>query len=75
MSSRTAENVKIAETVEQIHRKSPDKGYRRINDELRHDYGIYVNDKRILRICRVMGITIAVARGRQRIRSIWPRIF
>ena len=56
MSSRTAENVKIAETVEQIHRKSPDKGYRRINDELRHDYGIYVNDKRILRICRVMGI-------------------
>ena len=36
--------------------ESPDKGYRRINDELRHDYGIYVNDKRILRICRIKGI-------------------
>ena len=56
MSSRTVENEKIAEKVEQIHLKSPDKGYRRINDELRHDHGIYVNDKRILRICRVRGI-------------------
>ena len=27
-------------------------GYRRLNDKLRHDDGIYVNDKRILRICR-----------------------
>ena len=36
--------------------ESPDKGYRRINDELRHDHGIHVNDKRILRICRIKGI-------------------
>ncbi len=36
--------------------ESPDKGYRRINDELRHDHDIYVNDKRILRICRAAGI-------------------
>ena len=35
---------------------SSDKGYRRINDELRHDHGIHVNDKRILRICRARGI-------------------
>ena len=56
MSSRTAENEKIAEKVEQIHMKSPDKGYRRINDELRHDHEIYVNDKRVLRICRIRGI-------------------
>ena len=35
---------------------SPDKGYRRINDDLKHYHGIYVNDKRILRICRVAGI-------------------
>ena len=35
---------------------SPDKGYRRINDELRHDHGVHVNDKRVLRICRAMGI-------------------
>ena len=31
---------------------SPDKGYRRINDDLRHDHHIHVNDKRVLRICR-----------------------
>lgn len=35
---------------------SPDKGYRRINDELRHDHKIHVNDKRVLRICRIKGI-------------------
>lgn len=34
----------------------PDKGYRRINDDLRHDQAIHVNDKRVLRICRVLGI-------------------
>ena len=55
-SRRASENERIAETIEQIHMESPDKGYRRINDELRHDYGIYVNDKRILRICRIKGI-------------------
>ena len=42
--------------MEQIHTESPDKGYRRINDELRHDHAIHVNDKRILRICRVRSI-------------------
>ena len=36
--------------------ESPDKGYRRINDELKHDHGINVNDKRILRICRKKSI-------------------
>ena len=46
----------LAEKIEQIHTESPDKGYRRINDELRHDHDIYVNDKRILRICRTKGI-------------------
>lgn len=51
-SSRTAENEAIAEKVEQIHMESPDKGYRRINDDLRHDHNIHVNDKRVLRICR-----------------------
>ena len=51
-SSRTAENEAIAEKIEQIHMESPDKGYRRINDDLRHDHNIHVNDKRVLRICR-----------------------
>ena len=56
LSSRTAENKAIAEVVEQIHMESPDKGYRRINDDLRHDHDIYVNDKRVLRICRAKDI-------------------
>lgn len=36
--------------------KNPSKGYRRINDDLRHNEHIHVNDKRVLRICRVKGI-------------------
>lgn len=51
-SSRTAENEAIAEKIEKIHMESPDKGYRRINDDLRHDHNIHINDKRVLRICR-----------------------
>ena len=50
------ENEKLAKKVEQIHMESPDKGYRRINDDLRHNEHIHVNDKRILRICRIKGI-------------------
>ncbi|MBR6459718.1 MAG: IS3 family transposase [Actinomycetaceae bacterium] len=56
LSPRAADNKVIAEKVEQIHMESPDKGYRRINDELRHDHNIHVNDKRVLRICRARGI-------------------
>ena len=55
-SARTQENERIAEIVEQIHMESPDMGYRRINDDLRHNEHIHVNDKRILRICRVKNI-------------------
>ena len=50
------ENEKIAEKVEHIHMESPDKGYRRINDDLWHYEHIHVNDKRVLRICRAKGI-------------------
>lgn len=42
--------------MEQIHGKWSDKGYRRIRDDLEHDFGIDVSDKRVLRICRVKGI-------------------
>ena len=55
-SNRAVENERIAEIVEEIHMESPEKGYRRINDELHHDHDIHVNDKRILRICRAKGI-------------------
>ena len=54
--NRIQENKVIAELVERIHTERPDKGYRRINDDLRHDHGIHVNDKRILRICRKKSI-------------------
>ena len=46
--------------IEKIHEESPDKGYRRLNDDLRHDHGIYVNDKRVLRICRARDIRSTV---------------
>lgn len=46
----------IAEKIEQIHGKRPDKGYRRIRDDLEHDFGIDVSDKRVLRICRAKKI-------------------
>ena len=50
------ENEKIANIVEKIHDDYPDKGYRRIRDDLYRYYNINVNDKRILRICRVLQI-------------------
>ena len=56
LSRRAAENEHLADTIEKIHEESPDKGYRRLNDDLRHDHGIHVNDKRVLRICRVRDI-------------------
>ncbi len=45
-------NKRIADTIEQIHEESPDKGYRRIRDDLERYHDIKVNDKRVLRICR-----------------------
>jgi len=45
-------NEHIADTIERIHKESPDKGYRRIRDDLERYYDIRVNDKRVLRICR-----------------------
>lgn len=50
------ENRRIATLIEEIHNESPDKGYRRMRDELERYHGIDVNDKRILRICRSLGI-------------------
>lgn len=49
-------NRQIEETIEQIHTESPDKGYRRIRDELQRYHRIDVNDKRVLRICRKLNI-------------------
>ena len=60
MSNRAAKNERLADKIERIHMESPDKGYRRLNDDLRHDYGIHVNDKRVLRICRARDIRSTV---------------
>lgn len=49
---RELENERIAEIAEQIHSANPDKGYRRINDDLAKYHDIHINDKRALRICR-----------------------
>ena len=56
VSENEQTNRRIAELIEKIHSESPDKGYRRIRDELERYHGIDVNDKRILRICRKLGI-------------------
>jgi transposase InsO family protein len=63
LSQRAAENERLADTLEKIHEESPDKGYRRLNDDLRHDCGIHVNDKRVLRICRVKDIRSTIKYG------------
>ena len=51
-----AANERIADEIEKIHMESPDKGYRRIRDDLERYHGIKANDKRVLRICRKKGI-------------------
>ncbi len=45
-------NKEISEKIKAIHEAHPDMGYRRIRDELEKRYGIAVNDKRVLRLCR-----------------------
>lgn len=45
-------NETIAEKISVMHDEHPDMGYRRIRDTLEHDHNIYVNDKRVLRLCR-----------------------
>ena len=49
-------NQRIADVIEIIHNEHPDKGYRRINDDLKRYHDIDVNDKRVLRICRKKNI-------------------
>ena len=55
-SARTVENERIAAFVEEIHIESPDKGYRRIRDDLERFHDTSVSDKRVLRICRYLNV-------------------
>ena len=52
LSEREQENERIADLAEQIHTDSPDKGYRRIRDDLERYHDVRISDKRALRICR-----------------------
>ena len=56
MSPGQIKNEQIAEKLAQLHAESPDKGYRRLRDDLAIDHHLPVNDKRVLRICRKLGI-------------------
>ena len=58
--NREIENEKIAEIMEQIHTENPDKGYRRIKDDLAHDHNLNVNEKRVRRICRSLDIKTTI---------------
>lgn len=57
------ENERIADEIEKIHMESPDKGYRRIRDDLERYHDIKANDKRVLRICRKKGIKSTIKYG------------
>ena len=65
VGKRTQENKRIAEIVEQIHAESPDKGYRRIRDDLERYHDTKISDKRTLRICRSRDIKSTIKYANQ----------
>ena len=58
-------NEAIAEAILEIHDEYPDKGYRRINDDLLRVYGFQVSDNRVLRICRYLNIKSTIKYKRE----------
>ena len=58
-------NEAIAEAFLEIHDEYPDKGYRRINDDLLRVYGFQVSDNRVLRICRYLNIKSTIKYKRE----------
>lgn len=59
-SAQTIFNEHLADLVRYIYEADNDKGYRRIRDDLVQDFGLHVNDKRVLRICRSLQIKSTV---------------
>lgn len=59
-SRHELENEKISAAIQQIYIEHPDKGHRRIRDDLEKDYGILTSNKRILHLCRVLHIQSTV---------------
>ena len=47
-SRHELESEKISVAIQQIYAEHPDKGHRRIRDDLEKDYGILTSNKRIL---------------------------
>ena len=47
-SRHELESEKISVSIQQIYAEHPDKGHRRIRDDLEKDYGILTSNKRIL---------------------------
>ena len=54
------DNEELKRTISRIYEEHPDKGYRRIRDDLERDEGIHVNNKRVLRIMHNLGIQSTV---------------
>ena len=63
LSPRQKKNEEIADKLEQMHMESPDKGFRRLRDDLEVYHKLPVNDKRVLRICRKRGIKSTIKYG------------
>lgn len=59
-SRHELENEEISAAIQQIYTEHPDKGHRRIRDDLEKDYGILTSNKRILHLCRVLHIQSTV---------------
>lgn len=49
-------NKRTVTEIEKIHTEAPDKGYRRIKDDLECYHDIDINDRRVLRICHRLNI-------------------
>lgn len=54
-SKNEIKNNELTTKIRDIYEKDSSKGYRRIRDDLIRDYHEVVNEKRILRICRIHG--------------------
>ena len=71
--ARTAESRRLGGLVKKIHDEDPDKGFRRIRDDLACYYGAPVNDKWAPRICRSLGVPVHHQIGPQT-RRIWRKM-
>ncbi|WP_429960192.1 DDE-type integrase/transposase/recombinase [Enterococcus sp. AZ012] len=59
-SAQTIFNGNLADLVRYIYEAANDNVYRRIRDDLVQNFGLHINDKRVLRICRSLQIKSTV---------------